>query len=40
MSRMPPRVRSSLSFSRRSRSSSFLVRPEAATSSKSSPPAP
>ncbi|MNW60975.1 hypothetical protein D3C74_390020 [compost metagenome] len=35
MSRMPPRVRVSLSFSRRRTSSSFLVRPEAATSSKS-----
>ena len=35
MSRMPPRVFSSLSFSRRIISSSFLVRPEEATSSKS-----
>ena len=37
MSRMPPRVFSSFSFSRRSPSSSFLVRPDAATSSKSMP---
>ena len=37
MSRMPPRVFSSLSFSRRRPRSSFLVRPEAATSSKSMP---
>ncbi len=35
MSRIPPRVRSSLSFSRRRTSSSFLVMPEPATSSKS-----
>ncbi len=35
MSRIPPRVRWSLSFSRRIMSSSFLVRPEPATSSKS-----
>ena len=37
MSRMPPSVRSSFSFSRRRTSSSFLVRPEPATSSKSMP---
>ena len=35
MSRMPPSVFSSLSFSRRRTSSSFLVMPEPATSSKS-----
>ena len=35
MSRMPPSVRSSFSFSRRIISSSFFVRPEEATSSKS-----
>ena len=35
MSRMPPSVRSSFSFSRRIMSSSFFVRPLEATSSKS-----